>query len=490
MPPAPPPGSPWPEERVAALLLVTALVVGGALRAWLAFTDTGIYWPDEIYQSLEPAHRLVWGRGLVAWEFSEGARPWTLPALVALPWALLRLVGVSNPSIYIPAVKLLFAAAGVATAWAAARLARALGAGPMPAATAGALWALAAPAIYFSPRGLSEPLSALPLTLGLLCAWPADAPRRRLLLGAGLLSLAVLFRLQDALVCVGLLLVLLARRRGRAALQVLGVFTLGALVLGALDWVTWGRPFQSALVNLHFNLVEGGGRLWGTAETSYYLRVLWQAMPGVTAVLLLAGALAVRRAPGLCALVLAFVGLHSLVPHKELRFILPVLPAWAALAGVGLDTAARWVGVRKPALAGWVVAPALLAAVFSAATFHRLTFGDLGAYETLKPQASAYQDFGDVNRLLTLAGQLPELCGLKVEAVHMAWAGGYTYFHKDAPLYSHLGPPRSSGKYNYVLTVPRAAPPGSVRASLGPFVLARVSNSPCVPDAAFSWRLP
>lgn len=490
MPPAPSSAPSWPPERTAALLLWTALAVGATLRGWLALTDSGIYWPDEIYQSLEPAHRLVWGRGLVAWEFSSGARPWTLPALIALPFGLFRLLGVSSPSVYVPAVKLLFALVGVATAWAAARLARALGAGPLPAAAAGVLWALAAPAIYFSVRGLSEPLSALPLTLGLLFAWPVGASGRRRLLGAALLGAAVLLRLQDAVACVALLLVLLARGERRAALEVSGVFLLAAAGLGLLDWATWGRPFQSALVNLRFNVVEGGGSLWGTAESSYYLRVLWRAMPLLTGVLLLGGVLAARRAPGLCALVLAFLALHSLVPHKEFRFILPVLPAWAALAGLGMDTAMRWVEARKPALSEWVVAPAFLAAALSAAGFHRLTFGDLGAYEGVKPQQSAYQDFGDVNRLLTLAGQLPDVCGLKVEAVHMAWAGGYTYFHKDARLYSHLGPPRSSGKYNYVLSVGRAVSPGSVRAASGPFVLARLSTGPCVEDAAFSWRLP
>ncbi len=490
MPPAPSSASPWTSERAAALVLWTALAAGAALRAWLALTDAGIYWPDEIYQSLEPAHRLVWGRGLVAWEFASGARPWTLPALVALPWALLRLVGVSSPSLYIPVVKLLFAAVGVATAWAVARLARALSAGPLAAATAGALWALAAPAIYFSPRGLQEPLSALPLTLGLLFAWPAAASRRRRLLGAALLGSAVLLRLQDAVMCVGFLVVLLARGQRRAALEALGVFALAALTLGLLDWVTWGHPFQSAFVNLRFNVVEGGGSLWGTSGASYYPRVLWRSMPEVTAVLVLGGALGARRAPGLCALILAFIALHSLVPHKELRFILPVLPAWAALAGVGLDSVSRLVAARRPALSGWVMAPALLAATFSAADFHRLTFGDLGAYETLKPQASAYQDFADVNRLLTVAGKLGDLCGLKVEAVHMAWAGGYTYFHKDARLYSHLGPPRSSGKYNYVLSVWQAVPPDSVRAAAGPFVVAQLSTGPCAPDAAFSWRLP
>jgi GPI mannosyltransferase 3 len=490
VPPAPSPAPPWTAERTAAVVLWLALAVGAALRGWLALTDAGIYWPDEIYQSLEPAHRLVWGRGLVAWEFAEGARPWTLPGLVAAVWGPLRLLGISRPDVYVPTVKLVFAAAGVATAWATARLARALGAAALPAAAAGALWALAAPAIYFAPRGLSEPLSALPVTLGLAWAWPRGAPRRARLLGAALLGLAVLLRLQDAVVCIGLLLALLGRGERRAAGEVLGVFALAALALGALDWASWGQPFQSALVYLRFNLLQGGGRAWGTSQASYYLQVLWRAMPAVTAVLAVGAVLAVRRAPGLCALVAAFLALHSLVPHKELRFVLPVLPVWAALAGVGMDTARAWVATRWPLLAGWVVAPALLAAAISAAGFHRLTFGDLGAYETLKPQASAYQDFADVNRLLSTAGALPDVCGLKVEAVHMAWAGGYTYFHRDARLYSHLGPPRNTGKYNYVLSVPQVVPPGSVRAAAGPYVLAQLFAGPCAPDPAFSWRLP
>src|SRR5262250_3404042 len=64
-------------------LLAASLCAGFAFRAWLSFHDDGIYWPDEIYQSLEPAHRLVFGYGLIPWEFVQGARSWALPGLVA-----------------------------------------------------------------------------------------------------------------------------------------------------------------------------------------------------------------------------------------------------------------------------------------------------------------------------------------------------------------------------------------------------------------------
>ncbi|HEX8822710.1 MAG TPA: hypothetical protein VF794_22475, partial [Archangium sp.] len=78
--PTPTPVPPPAERLLARAVLVLALGVGAALRVWTALTDDGIYWPDEVFQSLEPAHRLVFGYGLKAWEFIEGARNWALPA--------------------------------------------------------------------------------------------------------------------------------------------------------------------------------------------------------------------------------------------------------------------------------------------------------------------------------------------------------------------------------------------------------------------------
>ena len=66
----------WPRSRAARLILWSALIAGLGCRVYVMFTDDGIYWPDEIHQSLEPAHRLVFGYGLIAWEFIEGARNW------------------------------------------------------------------------------------------------------------------------------------------------------------------------------------------------------------------------------------------------------------------------------------------------------------------------------------------------------------------------------------------------------------------------------
>src|SRR3989442_2829366 len=71
------------ERKIAFGVLGSVLFIGLAIRVWLSVNDDGIYWPDEIFQSLEPAHRLVFGYGLYAWEFVDGARNWAFPAFVA-----------------------------------------------------------------------------------------------------------------------------------------------------------------------------------------------------------------------------------------------------------------------------------------------------------------------------------------------------------------------------------------------------------------------
>jgi len=60
-----------------------ALALG--LRLIPAIFYPGINHPDEVFQSLEQAHRLVFGYGAVPWEFEYGARSWLLPGMLAGP---------------------------------------------------------------------------------------------------------------------------------------------------------------------------------------------------------------------------------------------------------------------------------------------------------------------------------------------------------------------------------------------------------------------
>ncbi len=67
-----------PRHAIAAAL--AAILVGAfALRIGGATWLPNVVWPDEIFQTLEQAHRLVFGYGILPWEFRVGARSWLLP---------------------------------------------------------------------------------------------------------------------------------------------------------------------------------------------------------------------------------------------------------------------------------------------------------------------------------------------------------------------------------------------------------------------------
>jgi len=467
-------------------LLVAALAAGGAIRIWLSLNDDGIYWPDEIYQSLEPAHRLAFGYGLVAWEFVKGARSWFFPGVLGGLLKLCALLGAASPRQYLYPTRILFSALSIIAAWGSYRLARAYLADFLPAALAGALCALAAPAIYFAPRAMSENASAPAVVWGLALTLDAKSRRCGRVIGASLLAVAVLLRLQNAVFCLGALTILASRREWKIVGEASAVLGLWALLGGLLDKLTWGGWFHSSLAYLAFNLVEGGAAQWGVAEFTYYARVLWSSMPLVSLLLVLLLPLSALRAPGAFLTAAAFFLLHSWTPHKEMRFLLPALPVLFSLAGVGASVLTDQLSPLGASLVGAAIAAA---AGLSAARFHRLKFGDLGQYESSRPSASAYDDFGDLNRLLIAANRLPDLCGLKVEAAHLAWTGGYTYLHRNVPLYPHTGPPRASRFYNYVLTV-QGSGGGSIAEGTARFVLVRLPWSKCSEDPNYSSRLP
>ena len=185
------------ERTIGTGVLVIALLLGAVLRLRLALTTDGIFWPDEVYNSLEPAHRLAFGYGLLPWEYVDGARSWVLPALLAVPLKLPGLLGLTAPDAYVMLVRLLLVGLSLATVWATYRLALADGAGRIAAAVGASVLAVLPLAVYFSDRAFSEVVSMLPITLAFALALRRGATSRAQLFAALLLSLAVMLRLHN-----------------------------------------------------------------------------------------------------------------------------------------------------------------------------------------------------------------------------------------------------------------------------------------------------
>jgi phosphatidylinositol glycan class B len=380
MPRTPPePEAPFPRWAWALLAASLALDLGFALRRG------GVFWPDEIFQSLEPAHRLAFGYGFVSWEFQLGARSWIFPGLLAAVLKLADLVSGGGPAALLMAAKVFMVLVAGAGLWGSLRLANALG-GARAVGLAAAIGAAFPPQLIFSGRAMSEVAS------GAMLAWAAwlclDRRRWHLRIAGALLALAIFLRAPNAVFAVVLAGALVIERRGGAR-PLLAGFAVMAALGGALDWITWGAPFHSVALAVRYNLVEGHAADYGRAPFGYYARALWTST-GPAILVIAAGLTRIsRRARVPLAAAGAAIGVHLFLVHKELRFLAPFLPVLFPVAAAGL---AAWLEVASARFGRLRATPMSigLAALLAAAMIARtpsLTYADICSDNVPRPRA-------------------------------------------------------------------------------------------------------
>src|SRR5213075_811941 len=65
-----------------------AILAGAVVLRIIAFNPYSAHHPDEIVQYLEQAHRIVFGYGVVPWEFRYFIRSWFVPLILVPPMQL------------------------------------------------------------------------------------------------------------------------------------------------------------------------------------------------------------------------------------------------------------------------------------------------------------------------------------------------------------------------------------------------------------------
>ena len=418
---------PTAAARASRYGLALVLSVALAVRLWIVATHTYIVWPDETFQYLEPAHRLAFGSGVITWEFLDGIRSWLLPGVLAGVMRVAALFG-DEPDFYIVPIRLLCVLASLSIPYVGYRLA-ARRYGSVSGLLAGLLCALSSEAVYFAPTILTEPLAT---DAALLAIWRGDSaadharPRRRRLLAGLLFGLAASLRWQYAPV---LALVALAQhgRRPRDLLTVVaGGIAVVVPALGVLDWLTWGTPFQSVWLNFLRNAAQGVSGAMGTQSWWYYAMyyvVAWGLLASPLLALALYGA---ARAPVLGLVVLATIALHTLSAHKELRFVFLATACMPMLVGIGLGGVLQRLPRFRAPLPGTAMALVLalvIAGATAASTYARATPGD------------AWDRDRSMLRAFAAARATPNACALAVRTIWVYRSGGYTYWHRDLPLY-------------------------------------------------------
>ena len=149
---------------------------------------------------------------------------------------------------------------------------------------------------------------------------------------------------------------LLSRQLSLRAAAAHGMAALAAslAVSVPVDGLLWGRTLWPEGEVLWFNAVRGGSEAWGTSPWHWYATsALPRALLGALPLALMGCALERRLWPQAFA-TLFYVALYSRLPHKELRFLFPVLPLCNALAAAALVRA--WRNRRKSRTAALLAA--------------------------------------------------------------------------------------------------------------------------------------
>jgi hypothetical protein len=310
------------------VILLAALV----LRVAVALNFWNVIFPDEIFQALEQAHRLVFGQGVVPWEFQVGLRNWAIPLVLAGPMALARLA-TPNPIAGLVLIRVLLCVASLGIVWSAVRWGERF-AGRRGAWIGGLFTAFWPDLWLMAPHPLEEVLAADLLVPAVYLISTGAA--RSVAPAALLLGMVFALRLQLA-PAVAIAGIVLCRRDPRRWALALAVAAVPVFLAGGLDWFTWGQPFRSFWLNVYLNVFRGvAAQTFGASPAGFFVYILGLDWLWTLPVIILLAYRGGRflKLPGVLAVVIVLT--HSLIAHKEYRFIFPAIALAIPLAGVGL----------------------------------------------------------------------------------------------------------------------------------------------------------
>jgi phosphatidylinositol glycan class B len=421
------------------------LALALALRVAALFAFPSVHHPDETFQLFERAHRLAFGYGVKPWEFEDGLRSYVPPYILAGLFKLSEPI-FGGPEGYIHFAQIALALFSLLPVAAIYQMGRRIS--PTHGLIAGVVAATWCELVYFSFRPLTEALATdfILVALALASIPFAQMSRRRVMAIGCCLGLAAMLRIHFApgLLFIGLWVVRLEFRSRWTAL-ILGAIP-PLLIFGLTDLVTWGAPFRSQFQAIWVNAVQHKASQYGVMSFFWYARsfmITW----GVALVpLALLVALRLRSSPLWIGFAVIVVASHSLIPHKEYRFIYAAAASLVVVAALGSADVLIWLRARYGAdRTRW--APAVAAVLWMAISASATSLLPTNVHNWTRGR-------GAIKAAYWLARQ-PDLCGLALYQDSWADTGGYAYLHRNVPTYAlrakHDQAHRTTQAFNYVL---------------------------------------
>jgi hypothetical protein len=345
----------WFRRPARALLAAGSAVF--LVKALLAWTSQGFFSGDDV-EIHEMTLGALWQEPWPIWELRSAFFPM---AFIYPAQRLALAAGAVEPESLVFAGRLvvaLLSTAVIPLTWLAAR--RLAPSEPRLAAIAVALVILNKLQMSFGSSELPRPVSTV-FVIGAFLAGLRPGTAGAALTGS-LLGLAAAFRFSEVVFLPAALATL---RRERFVANAVAVLVMAAVTLGAItavaDALYWGQPFSSVAAAIEYTLVARESSR-GYEPPWAYLTLIPAWSTALFVVLAVAGS--ARRHPDTWWLWLP-VALLSLLPHKESRYLIPVIPFFAVAAARGFLRAIDWIrrpegGARWHRWARDLFAPALL----------------------------------------------------------------------------------------------------------------------------------
>ncbi|CAL1542889.1 unnamed protein product [Lymnaea stagnalis] len=314
-----------------------------AIRSANALLIQTQYVPDEYWQSVEVAHKMVFGYGYLTWEWREGLRGYSYPLIFAFFFKILEFLGLDSRMMLIKLPRLIQGAIAAYGDLQLYKLSSKL------SGRATAQWSLLCQlfswfTIYCCTRTLTNSTEATLVIASLsYFPWP-DYPSKSndVYKFLALAALSVIVRPTSALVWIFLCAWHLQRVRGSPVFSgVLSAYvTVGILALGSsavIDRIWYGYWTFVQLNFLLFNVIKGGASIYGVHPWHWYF---FQGFPVILGTFILPFIVGVWRAKNkaLAWIIFWILATHSFLPHKEFRFILLALPMAMHYCGVYFQT--------------------------------------------------------------------------------------------------------------------------------------------------------
>jgi len=408
-----------PKNTIIPLLAVLALAL--FLRLMVFHSSPSIYWADEIFQTQEPAHRLAYGPGIVTWEYRLGLRSWVLPVIIAGIMKSSAWIGPGSSG-YVFATALFFALISLSVVWFAFSWCYKYF-GIQYAVLAAFSTAIWFELVNFGPRALYELLAGnLFLPAIYLGSLPADTRvenKWRFILIGLLLGLTACLRIQYAPAVLLAGLWIMSRNWKARWLPIAAGVIAVVTVFGIVDAITWSFPFYSFWAYFRENIVNHKAADFGILPWYYYFVSLF-VHTGPLALFALIG---VRRSPILGWISLAILLPHSMIAHKEFRYIYPVLPILLILSVIGqidfLQFVERKMQWRPSPEHNFLIAAGVV----------------LTCSLAFASQFPRWQKARGSLRAFSLLSVDRDACGLGILNVDWWDTGGYTYLHRPIPIF-------------------------------------------------------